>query len=58
LDKLNLVKLSYGGEVLLITGTVATKNEAHFKSGQKRLENDHLKSMIQKNKMATKTGGF
>ena len=37
LDKLNLVKLAKGGLVFGIFATVsaASKNDAHFKSGQK-----------------------
>ena len=47
LDKLNLVKLYYGGLVLcsiqlFATAPAASKNDACCKSGQKLLKNNHL----------------
>ena len=43
LDKLNLVKLSYGGSILGSSQLLLLpQNEAHFKSGQKWLKNNHL----------------
>ena len=51
LDKLNLVKLGYGGSVLssshfLLIPQQPQKNDARFKSGQKCLENNRLASLV------------
>ena len=48
LDKFNLVKFAYGGLVLgprqflVMYAPPASKNDALFKSCQKRLKNDHF----------------
>ena len=43
LDKLNLVKLAYGGKLIFNTAPAASKRDARGqKSGQKWLENNHL----------------
>ena len=43
MDKLNLVKFAYGGLVLgLCHFLLLPQNDGRFKSGQKRLENNHF----------------
>jgi hypothetical protein len=48
-DKPNLVKFAYGGlvfwlEPIFTDAPTASRNDTHFKSGQKRLKNSHLTS--------------
>ncbi len=51
LDKLNFVRLHNGGMVLgsnqfLLLPKLPLKDDAHFKSGQKRLKNNHLDLLV------------
>ena len=42
-------KFAYGGnrlEPIFATAPAASKNDAHFKSGQNQLENNHLESLV------------
>ncbi len=48
-DKVNMVKLAYKGKVygsFFANAPAVSKNIALFKSGQKRLENNHLTSLV------------
>jgi len=48
MDKLNLVKIGWGGLVLHISWYCHSflKNDYHFKSGQKRLKIDYHYSLV------------
>ncbi len=43
LDKLNLFNFACGGDD---TASAAYKNDSHFKSGEKQLENNHFASLV------------